>query len=168
MTLKQTTIDLSDFNRQMRRVASIIPGGQLANALKAGQEIILEEAKDNIIREDLIKSGALYDSGKTVKVNQWRVDTVFDKPYAAAQEYGLPKGGVGVWEATEQQIRFFWAKFLESKKTVEMWKALALKRGYTIPAKPYLSPAVRDKKFEAVREVAKQLAIALTNKLRGV
>jgi hypothetical protein len=46
-----------------------------------------------------------------------------------------------------------------------MWKALALKRGYTIPPKPYLTPAVKDKQADAIKEVAKQLNYALIRKL---
>jgi hypothetical protein len=49
-----------------------------------------------------------------------------------------------------------------------MWKALALKGGYTIPPRPYLTPAVKAKDVEAAKETAKQLAIALTDKLRRV
>ena len=157
---------LDEFTAQMKRVASIIPGGELAEVLNGGAEVILEEAKDNIIRNDLIKSGALYDSGKTVKVNQYRVDVVFDKVYAAVHEYGLPKGGKGIFSATAKQIRFFWAKFMETKNP--MWKAMALKGGYTIPARPYLTPAVMSKQAEVAKQQAIDLAIALTNKLRGV
>lgn len=157
---------LDEFSAQMRRVAKIIPGGDLANALQSGAEIILDEAKDNIIRNDLVKSGDLYESGKTVKVNQYRVDIIFDKIYAAVHEYGLPKGGKGIFSATAKQIRFFWAKFMETGEI--MWKALALKKGYTIPPRPYLTPAVMDKKDEAMKEVAIQLAIALADKLRRI
>jgi hypothetical protein len=47
-----------------------------------------------------------------------------------------------------------------------MWKALALKKGYTIPPRPYMTPAIKDKKDEAVKEIVKQLAIALVRKLQ--
>ena len=155
---------LDEFTAQMKRVASIIPGGELAEVIRGGAEVILEEAKDNIIRQGLVDTGALYDSGKTVKVNQYRVDIIFDRVYAAVHEYGLPKGGKGVFSATAKQIRFFWAKFLETGNT--MWKALALKKGYTIPARPYLTPAIQSKTKETVKQMTIDLAIALVNKLR--
>lgn len=164
MAIKAKVLGLNDFNDTMRRVASIIPGGELADALAAGTDVILEEAQKNIVDNGLVKSGALLNSGTSVKVNQYRVDLIFDVVYAAVHEYGLPKGGKGIFSATAKQIRFFWAKFLETGDT--MWKALALKKGYTIPPRPYLTPAVRDKKVAAVREIAKKLAIALVNKIR--
>ena len=156
---------LSEFTAQMKRVAAMVPGGDVAEAMKGGAEVILEEAKDNILRQGLVNSGALYESGKVVKVNQYRVDIIFDKIYAAVHEYGLPKGGKGVFSATAKQIRFFWAKFMETKEA--MWKALALKKGYTIKPRPYLTPAVMSKQQEAAERTSNLLWAALVKKLGG-
>ena len=155
----------------MRRVAAMVPGGDVAEAMKGGAEVILEEAKDNILRQGLVDTGALYESGKVVKVNQYRVDIIFDKIYAAVHEYGLPKGGKGMFSATAKQIRFFWAKWLEAGRpeTGEgaMWKALALKKGYTIKPKPYLTPAVMSKQQESAERTSNLLWAALVKKLGG-
>ena len=154
---------VEQFTAQMKRVAQIIPQGDLAEALEAGGWIIANEAKDNVLRQDLVKSGALYESIKPVPIGKTAVDIMVGVPHGAVHEFGLPKGGKGVHSATAKQIRFFWAMWLQTGES--MWKALALKKGYTIPPRPYLTPAVKDKKDEAVKQIAIQLAIALSNKL---
>jgi len=155
---------IDEFTAQMKRVAAMIPQGDIADILVKGGDVIVEEAKDNVLRQGLVDTGALYDSIITVPIGKTRVDILVNVPYGAVHEYGLPKGGRGVHSATAKQIRFFWAKFLETGNT--MWKALALKKGYTIPPRPYITPAIKDKRKAVIKQMVIDLAIALTNKLR--
>ena len=156
---------LDVFTAQMKRVASLVPAGDVADILVSGGNVIVEEAKDNVLRQGLVDTGALYDSIIAVPVGKTKVDILVNVPYGAVHEYGLPKGGKGMWSATARQIRFFWAKYMETKNP--MWKAMALKGGYTIKPRPYVTPAIMSKQAEVAKQMTIDLAIALTNKLRG-
>jgi phage gpG-like protein len=157
---------LDVFTAQMKRVASMIPQGDISDILVSGGNVIVEEAKDNVLRQGLVDTGALYDSIIAVPVGRTKVDILVNVPYGAVHEYGLPKGGKGMFSATAKQIRFFWAKYMETGN--EMWKALALKKGYTIPPRPYVTPAIMSKQAEVTKQMVIDLEIALSNKLMGV
>lgn len=112
----------------------ISPQVGLADALEDGAWVIVMEARDNAVRQGLFLSGELIDSILPRKINQYRVDVRVGVPYGAAHEFGVTV----VIKA--KQRRFFWAKYMSTGDT--MWKALALSETYTIPAKPYVRPAI--------------------------
>jgi phage gpG-like protein len=85
----------------------------------------------------------------TQVVNQYRVDIEVRAVYGAVHEYG------GTFTITPRQRRFFWAKFYETGD--DLWKALALSVQYTIPARPYLRPAIDAKEDEAMKLAARIL-----------
>jgi hypothetical protein len=100
--------------------------------------------------QGLYDTMALWESIEPRKVNQYRVDVRVGVEYGAAHEYGLENQRI-----TDRQRRFFWAKWAETGD--EMWKALALSETYTIPARPYLRPAVDTAKRDAWLQAASSL-----------
>jgi len=133
-----------------RGLAKEAPGKLTSNAVRAGAGVILEAAKENVRANFENQTGALENSGKVVMINQYTADIEFDIVYSAVHEYGLDNQVI-----TARQRAFFWAKWYETGEG--MWRALALSTTYTIPARPYLRPAVDSAKDKAVREMARSL-----------
>lgn len=151
VALKTETLGFKDLEANLKAIArAVIPQSGLANALAVGANSILEKAQDNIIAHGLVDKGDLVNSPKVVKINQFRVDIVFDVVYAAAHEFGLPDQ-----EITDKQRRFFVAMGIKTKDP--MWWALSAKDTYTIPARPYLRPAIDEGKNFAILGVATAL-----------
>lgn len=149
MSFKWRLIGYKDFNAAMQDVMQAVNGHNLVESLAAGGQVILYQIQENILEQELYKSGHLYDSVEIVKVNQYAIDVLVGAEYGAVHEFGY----TGV--ITPKQRAFFWAKWYETSDT--MWKALALSTTYTIPARPYVRPAVDEKMHEAMLEVAKEL-----------
>lgn len=70
-------------------------------------------------------------------------------PYARIHELG------GTTKVTDKMRGFFWYKFSETGD--EKWKAFALSDSITIPARPYMEPAVDDQKDYIDNYVSKAL-----------
>lgn len=149
MSFKWRLIGYKDFNAAMQDVMQAVNPPNLVESLAAGGQVILYQIQENILEQELYKSGHLYDSVEIVKVNQYAIDVLVGAEYGAVHEFGY----TGV--ITPKQRAFFWAKWYETSDT--MWKALALSTTYTIPARPYARPAVDEKMHEAMLEVAKEL-----------
>ena len=153
MAFKQEVIGLKDLEKNLKAIAQVIGGAELADSLAKGAMEIVWEAQKNVMAQLLHESGDLHDSIKPVKINQYRVDVQAgnkDVPYAAVHEFGLPNQPI-----TDKQRRFFWARYMETKDN--MWKALALSMTYSIPARPYLRPAIDTAKRAAILTVAQSL-----------
>jgi len=136
--------ELTGYFRQLAKEAS---GKISAAAVRAGAEVILDAAKANVRATFEHQTGALENSGKVVLINQYTADVEFDIVYSAVHEYGLENQVI-----TPKQRRFFWAMYGETGE--EMWKALALSYSYTIPARPYLRPAIDSHRDKAAHEMA--------------
>ena len=150
MAFKIKVLNLKQLEQKFVKLGHMIPGDALADALEDGAWVIALEARDNAVAQGLIDSGDLIDSILPVKINQFRVDVRVNVVYGAAHEFGTTV------EITERQRRFFWAKFSETGD--DMWKALALSETYTIPARPYLRPAIDNAKVLAMHVTARSLA----------
>ena len=153
MALQTEVIGLKDLEANLKAIAAVVGGAELADSLAKGAQEIVWQAQQNMMAQGLYESGGLYDSGRTKKINQYRVDVVFGSkeiPYAAVHEYGLDRQVI-----TDLQRRFFWARYAETKD--DMWKALALSKTYSIPARPYLRPAIDTAKKAAILTVAQSL-----------
>lgn len=111
-------------------------------------ETVIPEAKRNVW-ELFNTEGNFPERIQTRKVNQYRVDIEVRAVYAAVHEYG------GTFTITPRQRAFFWHKWYETQD--EMWKALALSVTYTIPARPYLRPAIDAYIGDAVQMAARLL-----------
>jgi len=133
-----------------------------SHLLIPGAEVIAEQARNNILSQGLVDSGDLYDAIIVFKVNQWMAGVKVDIVYGAVHEYGLENQVI-----TPKQRSFFWAKFAQTGEP--MWRALALSYSYTIPARPYLRPAIDSHKKEAALAVMHAMSADLTKraKLRG-
>lgn len=144
MTVKTEVIGYKDLDKKMKALAyAVRPQVGLADSLEDGAWVITLGARDNAVRQGLFLTGELIDSILPVKVNQYRVDVRVGVPYGAVHEYG------GTFTITDRQRRFFWAKYGETGD--DMWKALALSQTYTIPPRPYLRPAIDERKQAAIQ-----------------
>jgi len=144
---KERVLGVKELTGYFLALAREAPGKITAEMVRQGAEVILEAAKANVRANFENQTGALENSGKVVLVNQYSADIVFDIVYSAVHEYGLENQVI-----TERQRRFFWAMYSETGE--DMWKALALSRTYTIPARPYLRPAIDSHKGKAAHEMA--------------
>jgi len=149
MALQTDVVGLKDLEANLKAIAAVITGAELADSLATGAQEIVWEAQKNIMAQGLHESGDLRDSIHTRKINQFRVDIVVGAVYGAAMEYGQ------IQIVTDKQRRFFWAKFAETGD--DMWKAMALSTKLTTPARPYLRPAIDTAKKAAILTVAQSL-----------
>jgi len=151
---KERVLGIKDLTGYFRALARDAPGKMTADMVRQGAEVILEEAKANVRANFENQTGALENSGKVVMVNQYAANIEFDIVYSAVHEYGLENQPI-----TDRQRRFFWAMWYEDGN--EMWKALALSQTYTIPARPYLRPAIDSHKDKAASVMGKALRNAM-------
>ena len=156
VAVKSKVIGMDSLDEELKDIArTLSPQGKLSDSLAVGAEVILEGAQENLIANELFKSGALYDSGKVVKVNQFRVDVVFDKIYAAIHEYG---GTINVPVTQKSRGYFFWRYRVTGD---EKWLFMAISKKtvfkVVIPARPYLRPAIDQYGDDAVTHVARAM-----------
>jgi len=140
--------------QKFRAMAKRVGGGERAEMCLRGAEVIAEETRQNILRQDLIESWALYNSVEAFKVNQWTAGVSVGKGsvarfYAATHEYGLDNQPI-----TERQRRYFLWRCSEGE---EMFCAMANKSTYTIPRRPYFGPALMSARSEAYDVMADYL-----------
>lgn len=151
MAFRRQVLGLKDLERDFKAIARLVPGGQVADSLADGAWDIAIQAKQNAKGRGLFDTYALIESIRPRKINQYRVDVEVGVVYGAVHEYGLESQKI-----TEKQRRFFWA--MHAATGDDMWKALALSDTYTIPARPYLRPAVDTHKKKAVEHAGRSLA----------
>ncbi len=149
MAFRREAIRLGDLKKSLKDLMGLAPQGEIADALEDGAWVIALQARDNALAQGLFDTGDLHDSIKPVKINQFRVDVEVGVIYGAAHEFGVTV------EITPRQRAFFWAMWAETKD--DMWRALALSTTYTIPARPYLRPAIDERSLTAVRVAGKAL-----------
>jgi phage gpG-like protein len=152
--VRRQVLGLKDLDDNLKAIVRLVPKGDVADAILEGAKEYKAQIQQNILWQLVYRSGALYDSVRLIKRNQYRVDIQVgnkDVPYAAVHEYG------GTFTITDRQRRFFWAKWRETGD--EMWKALALSITYTIPARPYVRTAIDSGSLRqrAMRRTAKAL-----------
>lgn len=150
MAYQEEVLGLKDLTQNLKAIAKVAGGAELADSLATGAQEIVWQARQNIMKQGLYDTMDLWKSVKVVKVNQYRVDIRVGVIYGAVHEFGLEKQKI-----TDKQRRFFWAMYAQTKD--DMWKALALSETYTIPARPYLRPAVDEMKKAAVLTTAQSL-----------
>lgn len=148
VSVRARVIGLSDLDRALAEITTAIvhPQSGIVDAMEIGLQITVQRARA-YVRENFNTTGDFPKRIKTRKVNQFRVDLFVDAVYAAVHEYGLFEQVI-----TDRQRRFFWAMWYETGNT--MWKALALSVTYTIPARPYVRPAIDDTRDDVIRATA--------------
>lgn len=140
--------NLSALNRAFEAIATGVATRARKEAHLAGGQVILDQARENIRATFINRTGALEKSGHIeIGFRASFAEVVFDIVYAAVHEYGLPNQPI-----TDRQRAFFWAMWYQEHD--EMWKALALSETYTIPARPYLRPAVDETRAEVAEAAA--------------
>lgn len=152
---RMTVVGVKDVNAAFGDILRAFRPPQTAALMLPGAEVIAEEARNNVLDNDLVQSGDLYEGIKAVKVNQYAAGVRVDVPYGAVHEFGLENQVI-----TERQRAFFWAMHAETGE--DMWKALALSYSYTIPARPYLRPAIDTTKRAAVEAIMREAGAMLT------
>lgn len=157
VAVKKTVVHgLDDLSASFRSIArAVSPQGNLANMLFAGGEVAVTAVKLNILKQRLFKTGALLESVKAVKINQFRVDVVVDRVYAAAHEYGATI----TIPVTEKSRRFFWAMYLQTRDG--KWRAMALSKKTSfiveIKARPYVRPALKQERASIIGAIQGEL-----------
>lgn len=144
MSFKVKATGFSQLDRNIKALArEFSPQAGIADSLEDGAWIIALQARDNAVAQGLFESGDLIDNIKPKKINQFRVDVEAGMVYSAVHEFGLENQVI-----TNKQRGFFWHMFAQTGDA--MWKALALSSTYSIPARPYLRPAVDEKQRIAI------------------
>jgi phage gpG-like protein len=141
------------FKNAPARVENGIKRGLIEAGMLVAQRGTQKAPRDTGRLKRSITRGNPYQSGP----RRWAIDVGTNVEYAAVQEFGLSDQ-----EITDRQRRFFWAKWSETNEP--MWKALALSRTYTIPAQPYLRPALEQSRTEARMLIIKSVTGALRKK----
>lgn len=157
---RETVVGAKELEAQFGRILKAFSPPQVAAIMLVGAEVLAEEVKDHILQQGLVDSGDMYNATRAVSINQYSAGVEVGVPYAAVHEFGLQRQ-----VATAKQIRFFWAMYRETGDG--MWRALALKGWYTIPARPYFRPAIDQGKHKALEAVMKEAARVLT-KMAGI
>lgn len=158
MKLQMKVLGTKDLDAALSKIVNVVvhPQSGIVDSLQKGAEEIVEDARRRVW-EIFDTSGDFPSRIKVRKVNQYRVDVYVDAPYGAVHEYG------GTFTVTPLQRAFFWHKFAETGES--MWRALALSTTYTIPARPYLRPAIDSKRLSAAKIAAADLATKIKRAL---
>lgn len=150
MSFKLKATGFGQLDRNLRAIAiEFSPQAGIADSLEDGAWVIALQARDNAVAQGLIRSGELIDTIVPRKINQFRVDVEVGVIYGAAHEFGVTV------TITPKQRRFFWYMFIQTRD--EMWLALALSTTYTIPARPYLRPAIDERSRVAIDVVGQSI-----------
>lgn len=147
MSFQLTVTGGAAIAKTLSKIARNFDGPASEEIAFAGADIIREKAQSNIVARGLVKEGDLFRSVETVIVNRVTAAVRVGAVYGAVHEFGLPNQPI-----TDRQRRFFWAMWAATGE--DMWKALALSATYTIPAKPYLRPAMDEGKRLALVAMA--------------
>lgn len=151
MSFKVKAVGFGQLKQGLRAIArEFSPQAGIADSLEYGAWVIALQARDNAVEQGLFKSGELIDSIVPRRVNQFRVDVMVNVVYGAVHEFGLENQVI-----TPKQRRFFWYQYALTGD--EMWLALALSATYTIPARPYLRPAIDEKSHIATQVVGRSV-----------
>lgn len=134
------------------RLENGVKRGLILSGMLVAQRAQAKAPRDTGRLKRSLTRGEPFQSG----AGRWAIDVGTNVIYAAAQEFGY----TGV--ITEKQRWFFWYKYLETGN--EMWLRLRFSYSYTIPAHPYLRPALDESKDEIRRLVLASVIGALTTR----
>ncbi len=150
MSFKLKVTGFGQLDRNLRAIGiEFSPQAGIADVLEDGAWVIALQARDNAVAQGLIRSGELVDSIVPRKINQFRVDVEVGVVYGAAHEFGVTV------IITPKQRGFFWWMYTATRD--EMWRALALSASYTIPARPYVRPAIDTRRRMAIDVVGRSV-----------
>lgn len=146
---------LKDFQRALANAAASVK--DIAPSLKfAADQTIVPNAQSNV-RSNFETTGDFPERIRSQVDGPSEASIIVWAIYAAVQEYG------GTFTITPRQRAFFWAKWHETRD--EMWKALALSTSFTIPARPYLRPAIDSQKEFFAQVLADEIYLRLSRAL---
>lgn len=151
MKLQMGVFGIDEMRRNFEAIEYVLlnPRQGISDEIEAAlNDTVIPEARQNVW-ELFDTTGDFPSRIVTRKVNQYRVDIEVRAVYGAVHEYG------GTFTITAKQRAFFWYKWYETQEP--MWKALALSDTYTIPARPYLRPAIDSKMDDAIQKAAQLL-----------
>ena len=148
-------LDLREFSRDIHKVLAQTSGHALGEAAIAGILLIRELVKDNIRYQGLVDTAALLNSwiyklerASRTKAEAW---TATDRVYARIHEFG----GV-IRPKTANALRF------QTKDG--NW---VITQSVTIPARPYVRPALDENKEAIASAIIHQLQANVDGALRG-
>jgi phage gpG-like protein len=147
-----TVLGLPELSRNIARLKKIAGGPNMRAALMAGAAVVEAAAKVNIRQQGLIDEGRLRASIAATPVTDNEVWIGTNVIYAAIHEFG------GVIRAKNAPALFF---FWEEKGVFVRTQQV------TIPARPYLRPALLDNKAEILNAISLELGQAITGEFGG-
>ena len=139
-----------DLQAAINRILAAIEGPAVQQVLLDGADVMKSGVQRKIVEQGLVDKGGLLKHvyvrpvGRTYSEVELREGPL---AYVFAQEFGLLNQVI-----TTLQRAFFWAKWFKTQDS--MWKALALSKTYTIPAKPHFRPGVDESGHEAAQVIA--------------
>ncbi|MBA7515229.1 hypothetical protein ES705_07268 [subsurface metagenome] len=152
-----------EFCRWAKLASKGLGDREIEDALMQGGFVFEREIKKNIKSQGLIDSGNMRDSvqARPDPVDRPAVEVGPTVVYAAIHEFG----GVTHPRVTARMRGFAWHMFYETGEP--MWRGLALTKKtfltVSIPARPYMRPALDDKGKAA----AEAVAVALRKIIEG-
>lgn len=136
-------VDLREFKSQIKALKKATGGAAIRSAMLAGGGVVEAEAKANIKKQGLIDEGRLRASIEAKAITDLEVVIGTNVIYAAIHEFG----GV-ITPKTAKYLRFYWEK-------IGQW---VVTKSVTIPARPYLRPAL-DNSVKAIERAIKAVLL---------
>lgn len=149
-------VGIKDLQGKFKKMAEDIGGAGRAEIAMAGAEVVATQVRENIRANNLIEEGHLIGSVEAFKVNQWTAGVAVGRGneeaqnYAAVHEYGAKD----VIITPKQRAYFKWRCSLDPGG---VFCTLIHKDTYTIPARPYFRPALKQSRRAAVKEMESTL-----------
>ncbi|OQX65417.1 MAG: hypothetical protein B5M51_00805 [Anaerolinea sp. 4484_236] len=158
--IEMRAIGFRDLDKTLKSIVQEVvhPQTGIVDVMEEALKYIIIPGVRKNIRELFHTTGDFPKGVGTKKINQYQVDLVVNRVYAAIQEYG------GTIRVTERARGFFWYKFASTGD--EMWKALALSKTFTIPSRPYVRPALMKEQMPAMEYTAQKLADLIRRTVR--
>lgn len=147
----QITFDSKDIKRRLAKLESSVKTEATSKGLRAGSNYLIGEIKVNIVEIDLVDTGDLLNSVTEDELNLGAKAFVTFGPhkiYAAIHEFG------GIILPTRGPYLVFMGK--DGK--------LVFTKSVTMPARPYIRPAIDDHGDEALKLVGDTIGQILDGK----
>ena len=178
------TFTIDQFAEKLRSLGEDVRGKALANSALAGAKVISNAARENIKEQGLIRTRTLSRSLTEQVIEQSadyvEVEVGTNLEYAAIHEYGgtiRPKSSkylaipVGSYTGSPSKHGDLKLRKTANGNLVMVDASgsvqYVLKSSVTIPARPYLRPAVDENQEEIIETVAKSLEILIEGSFEG-
>ena len=151
-----------ELTQNLQKLADLVSGVELEQALMQGGFVIEAAAKQNVEEQELIDTGNLRGGIQTVAVTHELVEVGPQAEYAAIHEFG----GEVHPKVTDKMRGWAFAMFRETGKDIYLGIALTKKSNLdiTIPARPYMRPALDENEALVLQEIGRDLERSISVK----